>query len=194
MLKPKKLHTMKNLILIIGLGLGLMSCKTSGDITAAEAKDMVISYLQTNPMYETTQFNTSKMRLRSDKDSAQIHQIQALENEGLVEVVDEKSRKKWFSSDSVFVLTPVLTKKALPYVIKQGNNKTEVVTIKYILDENQEVSFNQKTERRATFHVILLKDKTPFYAFGKDSNPNSDFITKEFKAKYDQEKGWSLVN
>lgn len=185
---------MKNLIILSFAFILLFSCKNTGEITSSQAENMVEDYLETNPLYETGFFSTHQMKLKSNKDSEQIEQIQQLESEGLIEIVDEKSRKKWFSKDSVFVITPTLTQKALPYVVEQGKNRTEVKTVEYKLNDKQEVNFNRKDKKVATFNVILLKEKTPFYNFGKDQNPNSDFITKKFKAKYSEENGWGLVD
>lgn len=184
---------MKKLIFLLCVFATIVSCKNSGEITSSQAESMVEDYLETNPLYETGFFNTNQMKLKSDKDAEMIDVIQSLENEGLIEIVNEKARKKWFSKDSVFVITPTLSQKALPYVVEQNKNKTEVKTVEYKLDKKQKINFNRKDKKVATFNVVLLKEKTPFYTFGKDQNPNSDFITKKFKAKYSEENGWELV-
>lgn len=184
---------MKNLSLLIISLLFITSCNTSGEITSAHAEGLVEEYLALNPHYETAYFDTNKMRLSSKKDAELIETIRDLEDQGLIEIVDENSRKKWFSKDSVFVITPNLTKEALPYVVKQAKNRTEVKTVEYELDDSRDILFTRKTDKSVSFNAILLKKKTPFYSFGKDKNPNSEFITKEFKAKYVEEKGWILV-
>ena len=184
---------MKELIAIFAIFLLIFSCKESSELSAEQAENMVEDYMETNPIFETTNFDTSKMRLSSKKDAELLNALLNLESEGLVEIVDEKSRKKWFSKDSVFVITPTLTTDATPFVVKQSKNKTEVKTVNYILDKKQDVIFERKSKNVATFNAILLKEKTPFYAFGDDQNPNADFITKKFKAKYSEEFGWELV-
>lgn len=185
---------MKNISLILMGLLFFLSCKESRELTASQAENLVEEYLEHNPQYESTNFNTSKIRLDSKKDRDLIEIIQELERQELMEIVDENARKKWFSKDSVFVITPSLTQKALPYVVKQTNNRTEVKTVVYKIAPNRAINFERKTDKVATFNVPLIKIKTPFYSFGNDSQPNSDFITKNFKAKYFEEKGWMLVN
>ena len=45
----------------------------------------------------------------------------------------------------------------------------------------------------ATCVVVLDKEKTPFYSFGKDPYPNSNFITQKFKLKYNERSGWKII-
>lgn len=183
---------MKNILVLVLFTVFLFSCKESGEITAKQAENLVEEYIEMNPQYETGSFSTNQMRLRSDKDQDLINSLTALENEGLVEINEAKKRKKWFSKDSVMIITPSLTVKATPYVVKQGKNQTEVKTVNY-LPKHQTITFDRKSKTVTTFNTVLIKEKTPFYAFGKDQNPNSDFITKKFKAKYSEEYGWELV-
>ena len=185
---------MKKLIFLSFTVCTIISCQQSGEISATQAENLVENYLELNPLYETGDFNTTQMRLTTDKDNELITAIQQLENEGLVEINEARARKKWFSKDSVMIITPNLTVAATPYVVKQGKNKTEVKTVVYQLDEKQDVTFENKSKTVATFNAVLLKDKTPFYAFGRDKNPNSEFITRKFKAKYSEEYGWELVD
>ena len=41
--------------------------------------------------------------------------------------------------------------------------------------------------------LVTNKDKTPFYSFGKDPYPNSNFITQKFKLKYNEKSGWKII-
>ncbi|MXV38942.1 hypothetical protein GO491_09700 [Flavobacteriaceae bacterium Ap0902] len=186
----QKLH----LILLLGIFSILNnSCKDSQDISSGQAMSMVTDYVAENPIFETGKFQINKFKLNSTKDQDLIVKLQELESEGYIEIIDEKKRRKWFSKDSVFIITPTLTDKSYPYIVKQNRNNVEVKTLIYEIDLKQEVNFEKKTSKQATFNVLLLKEKTPFYQFGKDSNPNSDFITRKFKARYTPERGWQLV-
>jgi len=51
----------------------------------------------------------------------------------------------------------------------------------------------KSTEKMATCVVVLDKEKTPFYSFGKDPYPNSNFITQKFKLKYNERSGWKII-
>ncbi|MGI9526841.1 MAG: hypothetical protein ACR2MS_07015 [Weeksellaceae bacterium] len=184
---------MKYLPIYIVLFVILFSCKDASEISSGQAISMVEDYMENNPIFETGKFHTDKMKLNARKDESMLSELQKLENDGYIIITDQKKRKKWFSSDSIFTIIPTLTEKSFPYVVKQNKNNVEVKTIKYRIDGAQKVTFERKTDHIATFNVILLKEKTPFYTFGKDSNPNSDFITRKFKAKYEDETGWKLV-
>ncbi|MDO5655998.1 MAG: hypothetical protein Q4G27_07665 [Flavobacteriaceae bacterium] len=184
---------MKYFILILITGFSLISCKDSDQLSSRDASKLVEEYISKNPLYETGDFSTSQMRLRSEKDADLITEIRNLESENYIEIVDSKSRKKWFSKDSVMVITPVLTTKSTPFVVKQANKKTEVKTLDYRLEPKQNINFERKSKNSAVFNVVLLKEKTPFYSFGKDKHPNSEFITKKFKARYSKENGWELT-
>lgn len=183
---------MRNLALFILSTLFLVACNTTGEINSSQAKSLVEDYVEMNPIFETGKFNTHKMRLVSNKDSVLITSLQQLETQGYIEIENVKARKKWFSKDSVFVITPTLTQKAFPFVVKQNANNTQVKTIAFKLDEKQEINFERKGKNVATFNAILLKEKTPFSVFGKEENPKATFITKKFKAKYSEENGWVL--
>ena len=54
-------------------------------------------------------------KLVTNKDKELIESIQQLSDEGLIAINNEKTRKKWFSKDSVYVISPTLTEEALPY-------------------------------------------------------------------------------
>ena len=184
---------MRNLFLTLCCIMYMFSCKTESELSSSKAERMVEEYLLQNPHFETTNFNTNRMRLNSKNDEDLISQIQTLEEEGWIEIVDEKSRKRWFSKDSVFVITPSLTTKSLPYIVQQNRNNTQVKTIVYELDKSRGIIFNRKAKKTATFNAVLMKNKTPFYDFGKDQNPNSNFITKSFRARFTESEGWKLV-
>ena len=101
-------------------------------------------------------------------------------------------RKRWFSKDSVYIITPTLTQEALPYLVKQNKNNAEVKTIIYKLNEKK-ITMEKSTEKVMVCIAVLDKEKTPFYNFGKDPYPNASFITQKFKLKYNEKTGWKII-
>lgn len=174
--------------------LAFYSCGGDADLSSSKAKSLLVNYLESNPLYETGQISTSKLRLRYDKDMDLVNQIKDLRKEGFVEIIKERYRERLFSSDTVWVLTPKLTEKSLPYIINQRKNKTEVITLNYKLAEEQDIIFTSKNSNSASANVKLMKERTPFHAFGDETNPNSDFVTKKFKFRHNEERGWYLVD
>jgi hypothetical protein len=182
----------KNLIAIATIFITLVACNTSNKINTDEATTLITEYLEENPLYETGKFNTNKQKLVTNKDKEFIESIQRLSDEGLIAINNEKTRKKWFSKDSVYVISPTLTEEALPYLVKQNKNSAQVKTIIYKLN-NKKITLEKSTEKMATCVVVLDKEKTPFYSFGKDPYPNSNFITQKFKLKYNEKSGWKII-
>ena len=170
---------MKKYFLLATFGLlTLASCNQSNKLDNSDVTDLITDYLEENPLYET--------------DQELIEAIQQLTDEGFIEINDEKVRKKWFSKDSVHIITPALTKEALPYLVKQNKNNAEVKTIIYKFNDKK-VTLEKSTENVSVCTVILDKEKTPFYYFGKDPYPNASFITQKFKLKYNEKTGWKII-
>lgn len=174
--------------------LAVYSCGSDVNLSSHKAKSLLIDYLDSNPLYETGQISTSKLRLRYDKDMDLVNQIKDLQKEGFIKIIKERYRERLFTSDTVWVLTPELTEKSLPYIINQRKNKTEVITLNYKLAEEQDIIFTSKNSNYASANVKLMKVRTPFHAFGDEINPNSDFATKKFKFRHNEERGWFLVD
>lgn len=170
----------------------LFSCTPSKELTASQAEELISSQLEEKPLYETGKFSTDKQRLESKKDEKIITALQNLADDGLIEINNEKVRKKWFSKDSVYVIEPVLTKAALPYVVTHNKKSSVVKTIFYKLNPKS-ITIEKNNEKTVICTAILDKEKTPFYHFGKDPNPKSAFISRRFKLKYDEELGWKIV-
>lgn len=184
---------MKKYFLLATFGLlTLASCNQSNKLDNSDVTDLITDYLEENPLYETGKFNTNKQKLSNSSDQELIGAIQRLTDEGFIEINDEKVRKKWFSKDSVHIITPALTKEALPYLVKQNKNNAEVKTIIYKFNDKK-VTLEKSTENVSVCTVILDKEKTPFYYFGKDPYPNASFITQKFKLKYNEKTGWKII-
>ena len=178
----------RSIIAIATILITLVACSTSNKIDTDEATALITEYLEENPLYETGKFNTHKQKLVTNKDKELIESIQQLSDEGLIAINNEKTRKKWFSKDSVYVISLTLSEEALPYLVKQNKNSAQVKTIIYKLNDKK-VTLEKSTEKMATCVVILDKEKTPFYSFGKDPYPNSNFIIQKFKLKYNEKSG-----
>ena len=111
------------------------ACNSSNQISKDEVSNLLADYLEENPLFETGKFNTNKQKLDSTKDKDLLITIQELADEGLIDINNEKSRKRWFSKDSVYIISPTLTKEALPYLVKQNKNSANVKTIIYKLND-----------------------------------------------------------
>ena len=172
--------------------LGFVACNNSKQLDNDEITELISSHLEEQPLFETAKFRTDKQKLVTNKDRETIDAIQKLTDDGFIEINDEKTRKRWFSKDSVHIITPVLTKETLPYLVKQNKNSAEVKTIIYKLNEKK-ITIEKNTENVAVCTVILDKEKTPFYVFGKDPYPNASFITQKFKLKYNENTGWKII-
>ncbi|GIJ93428.1 hypothetical protein [Capnocytophaga stomatis] len=183
---------MKTYLSIIILALFSISCKSDKELSSSDAKYLISAYLEEKPLYETGKFSTDKQRLEAKKDKELIKAIENLVDDGYVEINNEKIRKKWFSKDSVHIIEPTLTKLALPYIISHNKKTSVVKTIIYKLNEKQ-INIEKNNEKTAVCTVILDKEKTPFYHFGKDPNPKLMFISRKFKLKYDENSGWKIV-
>lgn len=173
--------------------LWLFSCTPKGELTTKDAQELIIHHLEQYPVFEKGKFDTSKQRIDSKKERELLAILEKLQEDGLIEINNEKTRKKWFSKDTIFVVTANLTKKALPYVVQQNKNHTLVKTILYNLNESREVVIEKKSEKSAVCTVFLDKERTPFYYFGDDSSPKSDFISRKFKLKFSEEEGWKIA-
>ncbi|SDE11606.1 hypothetical protein [Riemerella columbipharyngis] len=185
---------MKNFTLILSSIslLSISACSPGNDLSQSKAQSIIESYIENNPIYETGNFETDKLKLTLNKEKDKVEELQNLINEGYIKLLQEKKRKQFLSRDSVWIIQPSLTEKALPYVVQQNKNYTKVVTLKYKLNRNKDLIFNSKGKSTATCTVILDKEKTPFYKFGKDKQPQSNFITEEFKLKYNEKEGWFI--
>lgn len=184
---------MKKYFLLATLSLlTFVGCNQGNKLDNSDVTDLIANYLEENPLYETGKFNTNKQKLSNSSDKELIDAIEQLTNDGLIEINNEKVRKKWFSKDSVHIITPALTKEALPYLVKQNKNNAEVKTILYKLNE-EKITLEKSAENVAVCTVILDKEKTPFYYFGKDPYPNASFITQKFKLKYNEKTGWKII-
>ncbi|MDO5105698.1 hypothetical protein [Capnocytophaga sp.] len=183
---------MKAYISILIISFFFIGCKSDQKLSVSDAENLISAYLEEKPLYETGKFNTDKQRFENPKDKELIEAIEKLVDDGFVEITNEKVRKKWFSKDSLHIIEPVLTKRALPYIVSHNKKSSVVKTIIYKLNEKQ-ITIEKSNEKTAVCSVILDKEKTPFYHFGKDPNPKTTFVSRKFKLKYNENSGWKIV-
>lgn len=180
-------------ILVICLGFALWSCSEK-DLTTSIALRSIDDYLQYKPLYESTNIQLGKTKLRASKDSELIAIYKKLEEEGYLEFEGDEMRKRWLSKDSIWNTTLKVTDKAAPYVIEQKNSKVTVKTLEYVVNSDKPLEIHNKNKKSASITVMLFKNPTPFAPLGKDNNPNTNFITKKFKLRFNEKYGWEVVN
>ncbi len=179
------------IFVLIGV-VGLNACKRSDAVSGGEAKSLVADYLEHYPVYKVGKVNLNRIKLSSKDDKELMQTLNSLIDEGYVTINDEKRRKKWFSKDSVWIVEPALTEKALPYVVEQNKNNVKVKTMEFVLAKDQGVLVKPTGKNSAVATVKLKKKKTPFYYFGHDNMPTVEYATQEFKLKYSEEDGWQV--
>ncbi|MEC4112932.1 hypothetical protein [Myroides pelagicus] len=162
------------------------------DISTSKAYDTVQSHLVSKPEYEKTTITVGEKRFRLRKDSLEVSKYRKLEHEGYIEFAEESSKKKWLSKDSIWNVTIKLTSKAHPYVINQNKDKITVKTIMYNLGDEDNLQLNNHSKKSATVSVMLIKEYTPFIILSKDASPNTKFITKNYKLRYNETNGWII--
>ncbi|WP_430614530.1 hypothetical protein [Flavobacterium sp. JP2137] len=186
--------------LLRGLLFGVLLCSSSlivscsdENLTTSTALKTIEHYLEEKPVYETTDLQLGKTKLRTNKDMEEIEHYKSLEKKGLISFEEESVKKKWLSKDSIWTTDIHISDLAKPYIISQKSSKVTVKTIQYELDKEQPLQINNKSKRNATITVMLFKKETPFAVLAADKNPNSTFITRKFKLKYHEQYGWEVA-
>ncbi|MCP1997503.1 hypothetical protein [Flavobacterium sp. HSC-61S13] len=171
----------------------LLSSCSDENLTTSTALKVIENYLAEKPVYETTSLSLGSLKLRTTKDALEIEHYKNLEKKGLISFEEESIKKKWLSKDSIWNTSIVITDLAKPYIIDQKSSKVTVKTVVYELDKDQPLQINNKSKRTANITVMLFKKETPFSILAEDKNPNSNFITRKFKLKYDEQYGWEVA-
>ncbi|MCS4237137.1 hypothetical protein M2306_002836 [Myroides gitamensis] len=173
--------------------LTVISCDNKS-LNSSKALSAIESYMETQPIYESTTFTVGDTKLRQKKDAALIERYQQLADEGYLNLADFTAKKRFLSKDSIWQGTIKLTEKAHPYVLEQKGNKIKIKTIEYLVDKDNGFQLDAKGKKSATATVMLKKNPTPFHFLKEDKSPNTEFITKKFKMKYAEETGWRITN
>lgn len=179
-------------ILIATVTIAFGACKNIATINEEEASKVVVDHLKGNPEYKTDRFNFGEMKFNSKKDMVELEKYKTLANEGYVALSLISADKKFLSKDSSYVYQIKLTDKASDFVLKQDEDKATVKVVNYELASEKPVNFSRVNDNNAKVTVSLKKVNTPFAPFQKNSNENSNFITKTYRLKLDKEEGWKI--
>jgi hypothetical protein len=169
-----------------------VACKNTSTINTDEAGKVITQYLKAHPEYKTTKFDFGELKFNSDKEYVELDNYKKLANEGYITLTLLSANKKFLSKDSSYVYSAKLTQKASEFVLKHDDNKATVKAISYELADEKPVDFSKVNDATAKVTVSLKKTNTPFAAFQKNPEENSDFVTRTYKLKYDEEEGWSV--
>lgn len=183
---------MKKIILATLLSTTLFACKNTSTINTEEAGKVIVTYLKGNPEYKTTRFDFGELKFNTEKEYAELENYRQLADEGYITLTLLSSKKKFLSKDSSYVYSAKLTQKASDFVLKQDESKATVKAVTYELTEEKPVDFSKVNDATAKVTVSLKKTNTPFAAFQKKPEENSDFLTKTYRLKYDKEEGWRV--
>ncbi len=183
---------MKKTILAVLLATTLFACKNNSTINTEEAGKVITTYLKGNPEYKTTSFDFGELKFNTEKEYAELENYRQLANDGYIILTLLSSKKKFLSKDSSYVYSAKLTQKASDFVLKQDADKATVKAVTYELTEEKPVDFSKVNDATAKVTVSLKKTNTPFAAFQKKPEENSEFLTKTYRLKYDKEEGWRV--
>lgn len=183
---------MKKSILASLLIITLFACKNSSTINTDEAGKVIITYLKGNPEYKTTRFNFGELKFNTENEYAELENYRQLAKEGYITLTLLSSKKKFLSKDSSYVYNAKLTQKASDFVLKQETDKATVKAVTYELTDEKPVDFSKVNDATAKVTVSLKKVNTPFAAFQKKPEENSEFLNKTYRLKYDKEEGWKV--
>ncbi|MFI5450930.1 hypothetical protein ACHMWN_02130 [Pedobacter sp. UC225_61] len=132
------------------------------------------------------------MKFNSEKEMKELANYRALANDGYISLSLIEAKKKFLSKDSSFVYVIKLTDKASDLVLKQDADKATVKAVTYELASEKPVDFNRVNDNNAKVTVSLKKVNTPFAAFDKNQENNSNFITKTYRLKLSKDEGWKV--
>jgi len=180
------------LLFVIGF-VFINGCGNETTINDDEAASVISNYLEEKPEYKTADFIFGEMKFRQIKDQEELNKYKALEKSGFISMSLKEQKKVFLSKDSTLVYLITLTEKSAPFVLKQRNDKAQVKTIFYVMDNDKPVNFVKTNESSAKVTVTLVKMETDFYPFDDDQGSNSEFITKTFKLKHKKDKGWVVT-
>lgn len=184
--------TMKKTILVAVLISTLFACKNTSTINADEAGRVIITYLKGNPEFKTTKFKFGELKFNSEKEYAELLDYRQLASEGYITLTLLSAKKKFLSKDSSYVYSARMNETARDFVLKQSKDEATVKAVVYELTDEKPVDFSKVNDANAKVTVSLKKVNTPFAPFQNHPEDNSEFITKTYRLKFDQETGWSV--
>ncbi len=169
------------------------SCGNRENLSESTAVDAIENYLKANPVYETTDLEIGEITFRGKRDADKLQAYKELASKSYIDFDLAKQKKQFLSKDSAYVYEVKLTDKSRPFVFKQKKDKAEVKTVEYQLDKKETPKIEPSGKRSANVTITLKKVKTDFASLTVDKNPNSSFITRTFKLRYDKERGWEVT-
>lgn len=176
-------------ISLLFLVLILAAC-SSKELSVKQATGLLKSYAEKNPVFETTTIDIGERKLRLNKDALEIEHLKQLQEQDLLLLSTTNMRKKFLAKDSIWVVNVALTTHASPFIVDQKKSKAEVKTYLFTIQENADVELKLTSKTKATAKAKLIKEPTPFAVLGKDKNPNTAFIVRDFNLRYKEETGW----
>lgn len=179
---------MKKFICLLSF-VALAAC-TSQSLSVKQATNLINDYIEKNPVFETTTISIGERKLRLNKDATEIDALKSLEQQKLLTLETTDLRKKFLAKDSIWEVNVALTVEASNYIVDQKKAKAEVKTYLFTVQDNSDVELKLNGKTKATAKAKLIKEATPFASLGKDKNPNTAFIVRDFNLKYNEEIGW----
>ena len=183
---------MRKTLLIALIASAFFACQSNPSINTNEAGKVITTYLKGNPEYKTTRFDFGELKFNNEKEYAELENYRKLASDGYITLTLLSAKKKFLSKDSSYVYSAKLTQKASEYVLKQNGDKATVKAVIYQLTEEKPVDFSKVNDASAKVTVSLKKENTPFAAFQKNPEENSEFLTQTYRLKYDKETGWKV--
>ncbi len=183
---------MKKLLISTCIAITFIACKNTSTINADDAGKVITTYLQGKPEFKTTKFEFGELKFNSEADYKNLVNYQKLANEGYITLTLLSAKKKFLSKDSSYTYSAKLTDLAKEFVLKQSDDRATVKAVTYELTDERPVDFSKVNDANAKVTVSLKKINTPFAAFQKNPQENSEFITKTYRLAFDKEKGWQV--
>lgn len=176
------------------LALFLMTaCGSEKSISDRLALDLVASYLESNPVYDTGTLAYGNIKLRQKADSLSLAQLQTLEKGGYIRLERVNEKKRFLSKDSTFTIQVQVLDPSIPYVLEKTDKKLSVKAASYSLDESGGVMVEQNGKSRAKVTVTLRRNETDFADFSdKQVDAHTSFIKKTYSLRYIADSGWEV--
>lgn len=171
----------------------ISSCGNKTSINDDDATSVISNYLEEHPEYKTSSFKFGEMKFRGKKDIEDLNKYKELEKSGYITMNLQEQKKVFLAKDTSYVYLITLTEKSAPLVLNQGNDRADVKTANYVLDSSKPVNFVRVNDKSAKATVTLKMLKTDFYPIDDDMKTSNEFITKTYKLRLKNEKGWVVT-
>lgn len=171
-----------------------VACGSDKSISERVALGEVGHYLESNPVYETAEFDYGEVKFRQKSDSLLLAAYKELEKSGYVTMDLLKKSRRFLSKDSTFVYLVKLEDKSIPYVLEKTDKRATIKTAEYTLDEEGRAYIEQTGKNRAKATVTLTKAETDFADFANNvTDNNASFIKKTYSLRFNADSGWGVT-